>query len=452
MTPRALRFHSASRRGAVLIIVLWVCLGVVALTLYFANEMSSELRAADNAAAEIAARQALAGGVRYASHLLATYAANGTVPELNAANADCPYSAENLAVGDASFWFIGRDPNLPVGTEPVFGLVDECSKLNLNTATRAMLEALPNMTPDLATAILAWRSRSGAGGADASNAYAALNPPRLNKGGPFESVDELRLVNGLTLDVLLGEDTNRNGALDRNEDDGDQSPPRDNQDGQLQPGLLEYVTIYSAQPNTNPDGTRRVNISTAQTRTGLAALLRRRLDAEREQAVLRRIGERPFGSVAEFYLESGLTASEFAQLHTYLTASTGSASNGLVNVNTAPATVLACLPGLNAALAAQIVAYRTTSPAALTSFAWLPDVIGRAAFLRAGPYITDQSYQFSADIAAVGRNGRGYCRERVVFDLRRDTPRIVNRQDLSAFGWALGHDTRQTLQNSTTSS
>jgi DNA uptake protein ComE-like DNA-binding protein len=440
-----------SQRGSILIVVLWICLGVVALTLYFANAMSAELRAADNRAAEIAARQAVAGAARYAARILATYATDGTVPELNAANPACPYLAENLPVGDARFWFIGRDPNLPPGTTPVFGLTDECAKLNLNTANRAMLEALPNMTPDLATAILAWRG-SGAAAATASNAYAALNPPRLNKGARFETTDELRLVYGLTLDLLLGEDLNRNGALDPNEDDSDQSAPRDNADGLLQPGLLEYVTIYSAQPNTRPDGSRRVNISTPQTRTGLRQLLQQRLDAARAAAVMDRIGAANFDSVAAFYSASGLTAAEFAQLHTYLTHTTGAASNGLINVNTASATVLACIPGLNAALASQIVAYRAANPSALTSFAWLRDVVGNAAFLRAGPYITGQSYQFSVDIAAVGPHGRGYARERYVFDLRSGTPRIIYRQDLGASGWALGSAVRQALASDPTRS
>jgi type II secretory pathway component PulK len=454
MMPRPALPASARSRGSILIIVLWICLGVVALTLYFANSMSSELRAADNRVMDIAARQAVAGGERYASHILSTYWSDGLGPELNDANPDCPYLAENLPVGDASFWFIGRDPNLVPTTEPVFGLMDECAKLNLNTATLTMLEGLPNMTPDLAAAIIAWRSTrtTATGGASASNTYATLNPPRLNKGAPFESVDELRLVYGATLDLLLGEDTNRNGALDRNEDDGDQSAPHDNADGILQPGILEYVTIYSAQPNTRPGGARRVNITTAQSRAALGALLQRRLSAARAAAILNRIGNAPFGSVAEFYVNSGLTAAEFARVHTYLTATTGASSPGLINVNTASATVLACIPGISVTSAAQIVAYRTTNPANLTTFAWLPGVIGRAAFIRAGPYITDQSYQFSVDVAAVGRNGRGYSREKVVFDLSAGAPRIINRQDLGGYSWALGPTVRQNLKTGVTSS
>ena len=42
--PTTLTTALPRQRGSVLIIVLWICLGLVALTLYFANSMSSELR------------------------------------------------------------------------------------------------------------------------------------------------------------------------------------------------------------------------------------------------------------------------------------------------------------------------------------------------------------------------------------------------------------------------
>jgi len=442
----------AGRHGSVLIIVLWICLGLVALTLYFANSMSSELRAADNRAVEIAARLAVAGGERYAAYVLTTYAKNGAVPDPNSTDPNFPYQAVNLPVGDANFWFIGRDPNVTPGANPVFGLIDESSKLNLNTASLSMLQGLPNMSADLAAAIISWRTPAGSG----SNAtYATLNPPRRNKGAPFETVDELRLVYGATLDLLFGEDTNRNGSLDTNEDDDDQAAPHDNQDGQLQPGILEYVTVYSVQPNSRADGSPRIDISTARSRAQLGPLLQKRFNPARASAILRQVGSGNLGSVAEFLAVSGMTADEFALIHTDLTSTQGAASPGLINVNTASATVLSCLPGISPANAEQIVAYRIANPTTLISFAWLPQVIGREAFVRVGPYITDQSYQFSADVAAVGRNGRGYWREKVVFDLSKGTPRILNRQDLGAYGWALGTQIRQMLkqmQNTNTTS
>lgn len=451
-----------SRRGSVLIIVMWTCLGLVALTLYFANSMSSELRAADNRVTEIEARQAVAAGIRYAGYVLQNFATSGAVPFLT------DYKAEALPVGEAQFWFIGRDNNQLPTTEPVFGLVDEASKLNLRTASRAMLSELPNMTPELVEAIIGWRraTAASADGADnvetggsTDNIYTSLTPPRLNKGGQFETVDELRLVDGATLDLLFGEDTNRNGALDANEDDSESSAPRDNQDGQLLAGILEYVTVYSRQPNTRTDGTRRINVTNGQSRQRLLQLmLSKGIEAQRVATILNNAfgvatgpggqpGQADLTSVAEFMVRSQMTADEFVLIHADITVqATGSTQQGLINVNTASEAVLACIPGIGLDNAATVVAYRLANPDVLTSFAWLTQVLTPAQIRQAGRYITDQSYQFTADVAAVGRFGRGYCREKVIFDTRSTTPRIIYHQDLSAFGWALGSQVRLALK------
>ncbi len=468
-------FARCPRRGSVLIIVMWTCLGLVALTLYFANSMSSELRAADNRVTEIEARQAVAAGIRYAGYVLQNYATAGAVPFLT------DYKAEALPVGEAQFWFIGRDNNQAPTTEPVFGLVDEASKINLRTASRAMLSELPNMTPELVEAIIGWRRATGNADADnaetggsTDNIYTSLTPPRLNKGGQFETVDELRLVDGATLDLLFGEDTNRNGALDANEDDSESSAPRDNQDGQLLAGILEHVTVYSRQPNTRVDGTRRINVTNGQSRQRLLQLmLSKGIEQQRVATILNNAfgpatgpggpgfpgfpggpggpGGQPglpdLTSVAEFMVRSQMTADEFVLIHADITIqATGSTQQGLINVNTASETVLACIPGIGLDNAATLVAYRLANPDVLTSFAWLTQVLTPAQIRQAGRYITDQSYQFTADVAAVGRFGRGYCREKVIFDTRSTTPRIIYHQDLSSFGWALGSQVRLALK------
>jgi type II secretory pathway component PulK len=138
-----------------------------------------------------------------------------------------------------------------------------------------------------------------------------------------------------------------------------------------------------------------------------------------------------------------MTADEFALVHTEFT---GASAQGLINVNTASAAVLGCIPGIGPDNATMLVSYRAAHPEALTSFAWLTQVLPAASVRQAGRYITDQSYQFSADIAAVGANGRGYCREKVVFDMSTGTPRIIYRQDLTAYGWALGVQAHRTLR------
>lgn len=421
--------------GSVLIMVIWVCLGLVALTVYFADAMTAEMRAADNRMVEIAARQAAAGGTRYAAFILSQFGTNGTIPYVD------EYRAEEVPVGDANFWLIGRDNNQRPTEDPVFGLVDEASKINLNTAPRSMLEALPGMTPELADAILTWRSRSQAGMGD--NTYSRLEPPRVNKGGPFETVDELRLVYGATLDLLFGEDANRNGALDDNENDADQAAPRDNADGLLQPGILEYVTVYSREPNTRANGQRRINIAAAPARL---QFLQQRFGG-RGQQIAAAIGPGEMTSVAEFMVASRLSAEEFAQIRGDITVSTGTTIQGLINVNTASETVLACIPGIGPDSAAALVAYRQANPDTTRgTFTWITNVLSRGAITRAGRYLTDRSYQFTADVVAVGISGRGYCRTKTVFDMTKATPRIIYHQDLSAYGWALGNRTRLLLR------
>ena len=59
--------------------------------------------------------------------------------------------------------------------------------------------------------------------------------------------------------------------------------------------------------------------------------------------------------------------------------------------------------------------------------------------------MTPFSWQFTADIAAVGANGRGYRRVRFVFDCSGGTPQIIYRQDLTFLGWALGKDIHDQL-------
>jgi hypothetical protein len=49
--------------------------------------------------------------------------------------------------------------------------------------------------------------------------------------------------------IFYGEDDNGNGELDDNEDDGDLTPPYDNEDGELQLGLKDFVTVFGGLAN-----------------------------------------------------------------------------------------------------------------------------------------------------------------------------------------------------------
>jgi len=147
-------------------------------------------------------------------------------------------------------------------------------------------------------------------------------------------------------------------------------------------------------------------------------------------------------------VKSQMTSAEFAQVATNFTTTTNSYIEGRVNVNTASLAVLTCLLGGDSSSAQQLINYRLSNPGNLTTIAWVVDALGSTTSealmaLASGDYITTQTYQYSADIAALGPHGRGYRRVKFIFDTSTGTPEIVYRQDLTHLGWALGTDVRQ---------
>lgn len=153
-----------------------------------------------------------------------------------------------------------------------FGLVDESSKLNLNALLqfeiddeqrRDMLMVLPEMTMEIADAILDWLDDDEElreYGAENEH-YGTLVPPYESKNGMVDSFDELLLVRGITPALLYGEDANRNGKLEANENDGEGSLPLDNSDDILNRGWSAYLTVSSRETNLRQDGTPRIDVN-----------------------------------------------------------------------------------------------------------------------------------------------------------------------------------------------
>lgn len=421
------------KEGSVLIIVLWVSFGLVSLALYFANSMRLELRAADNRVAGLEAEQAIEGALRYARYLLANAEEPGELPDpLN-------YQREEVAVGEARFWFLGREQSEGTLTEPFFSLADESARLNVNTATSAMLENLPRMTSELAAAIVDWRdsdSEVSSGGAE-DETYLRQRPAYKTKNALFESIDELRLVFGMELDILYGEDVNQNGILEPNENDGEISWPPDNRDGRLEPGLAEYLTVHNPQAGPRADGSPRINVLNGAGRQELAGLMEERFGSERASELMGGLGAGPITSLLELQIQSGMSRSEFAQIAGDVIASNTQTPPALVNISTASAEVLACIPGIDSSKAEAIVSYRRSNPDNLDSPEWMREVLGEN-LAQAAPFLTTVTSSFRADVCALGRNGRGYRRVRYVIDANGETPKVIARRDLTHLGWALG--------------
>lgn len=434
---------SKSENASVLIIVLWVSIGLVSIALYFGHAMSSELQASANTVAATEADLAIEGAARYVSNVLAN-AQPGYMPD----NLHCT----NIAIGNAHFWIIGRATNNLLTTleEPAWGLVDEAAKININAAAvnYNVLTNVPNLTPEIADAIIDWRSTTSTNSSISANYSMMQTSSYTSKHAPFNTVDELRLVSGMDLATLYGEDANLNGFVDPNEDDADNLPPFDNHDGHLDSGLLEYLTIYSREPNTDTNGNLRVNIAARAQQTQFRTLLQQQsIPQSKIQQVL------PWGlrssNVLEFYIRmvnnNLMSELDFAAIEPSITTSSSNFLYGLVNINTANEQVLSCIPGIGSNNAPAIVSYRESNPNRINSIAWLAHAMNITPALAQsiGKYITSRSYQFTADIAAVGSYGRGYKRVKFVFDTSEGLPKIIYRQDLTHLGWALGPQARE---------
>lgn len=149
-----------------------------------------------------------------------------------------------------------------------YGLEDESTRLNLNTllvleaqqegSAVQLLMSLPGMTEEIADAILDWIDPDDEPrplGAEIDY-YSGLNPPYRPKNGPLDSVEELLLVRGITPELLIGSDVNRNGTLDPQEGGGSGAATSAGDRG-----WSAYFTLHSLETNLQENGQPRVYLN-----------------------------------------------------------------------------------------------------------------------------------------------------------------------------------------------
>jgi type II secretory pathway component PulK len=257
-----------SRKAVVLLAVLVVTVLLTLAAYKYSDYMLSEYRATD---AAIRASQAK----MYADSGVAWTAAHLVGDNLGGNPWDNSGTFQNVTVGapDSNGRQDGRFTVLSLrapedisggGTPYVFGCQDEASKINLNSLlaldkgagdiAMQILMALPNMTEDIAAAILDWMDPDDTprtSGCE-NEYYSALAQPYQCKNGPLDSLEELLLVRGVTPQLLFGNDKNRNGVLDPDEQDGG---------GTLDMGWSAYLTVYSREANADSTGKARINLN-----------------------------------------------------------------------------------------------------------------------------------------------------------------------------------------------
>ncbi len=425
--------------GTILIVTIWVVLVLAGLALVFARSMRVAAIVSANHVAALEAECIASGACQYITAELTAAQAEATTLE-----STVPYEAMEL--GEGYFWVLRS--NLEEDQEFDYGLTDEAGKINLNSASEEMLLRLPGMTSELAASIIDWRDEDteiSAGGAE-SEYYLLLAEPYNCKDGPLETVEEILLIKGASKELLYGEDTNLNGILDDNENNGDKSEPLDNRNGRLEPGFYDYVTVYSIEANVDSEGGTRININDAEARADIQAALQEIVKEDRALEIMNAVPTRPdFSSVLDFYSRTDMTADEFAQIADQLTTSDEETLPGLVNVNTASKEVLMCLPDLEEKDVDALISYRDSN-SELDSVAWVTKVLDPEKATGIGSYITVRSFQYSADIICLSGNGRAYKRYRAVFDTQAGSPQIVYWKSMTHSGWPLEPEIVATLK------
>lgn len=295
--------HDKPRPGSVLVVVL-VVVSLLTLGAYtFSEMMMVEAEATSMYARQVQTRALADSGVELVAALLGD--------SLDPLEIDFYHDAlqfQGVTVID------NENPGLrgrfsvvaPIEADPEFrqirfGLIDESARINLNVilslqldtadfepdvaaedgaaedgggndnrplelAQREILMGLPQMTEEIADCILDWiddDENVREYGAEFEE-YDALGLGYSPRNGPIKSLDELLMVNGVDSWLLYGEDANRNGLLDPNEDDGEDRPPFDDADGVLTLGWSALLTTASREVNLRADGEEKIHLNQGQ--------------------------------------------------------------------------------------------------------------------------------------------------------------------------------------------
>ncbi|MGQ9499018.1 MAG: general secretion pathway protein GspK [Dissulfurimicrobium sp.] len=185
------------QKGVVLILVLWVLAFLTMIAGFYAVQSRIRRNLGQEAWNALDARYLIRSTLLLASTRLAT---PGMKPD--------EAWEKGMFIPDGTVYTLNID-----GKNIVFSLEDEHGKLDLNNATEEQLkEVLTELlgkdtsTDEIVDSILDWRDADNIpreNGAE-DDVYLARTPPYLPANGPFHTLEELLLVNGVTQELFYG--------------------------------------------------------------------------------------------------------------------------------------------------------------------------------------------------------------------------------------------------------
>ena len=396
--PRELRTPSVNRkskiinseRASVLVGLLW-CVALLSLVVISVlHTARMDLMVQKNYGDRIQAHYLAVAGIEKAKALLYQNAHERTRSGKNHTGElyNSPEQFREVALGRGQFSVIRR-ARQDEGGGLVFGVSDEESRLNINTAEAETLTKLDGLTPQIFASIADWRDGDNAvspGGAEAEY-YLSLQPPYLPRNGPFQSIRELLMVKGISPELLLGRDTHQNGLLNLVGDRADNSSRADTQAADVDTGWADVLAVNSSINNVSASGTDRVNVQTADEAAltgvhGITPDIAKAITSYRGQHSFQSIidlldvtrpqnnqnqnrgnsrGNQPAQSSDESSGPKVISESLLTDIADDVTTASDKEQAGLININTASLSVLACLPGVNRDLAQAIISYRQSN-------------------------------------------------------------------------------------------
>lgn len=384
-----IRVHQ--RRGSALVVTLWVLAALIILAAGLGLTARTEIRIARNYTERIKCRWAARAAIE-AALLRLKEADDLSLSVLTGGENGVVLTSEELELnmGEAGFTIV---------------IEDESGRVNVNTASAEMLENIFGDS-EAADSIIDWRDAddiSRASGAE-TEYYSTLERPYRARNASLLAVGELHLIKGIP-ERLSSSTNNTTGLVP-----------------------IEIFTVYSRDRNINAAGQKRVNILAAERNT-LTALLSDILDDSKINALMQFISAGNLREVADIVGVAELSREDIKGIYDRLTLSNAEEIEGLININTVSAAVLAAVPGLDEGMAERIIAYRTEN-GPFNDVGALLDIsdIPLAVFREIAPLFTARSSIYRLTASGFIRDGRPFIITCVV-DMDGGTPRILYWQE-----------------------
>ena len=331
--------------------VLWIVILLTLIVTVVAQSGMIDTRITHVAAERVRCKWACRAGLEMATALLNDDELEG--------GGDSLYDMWNIGASDSNS--VSLD-----GCVVAIEVIDESSKLNINTVTKEQLIWIPDMTEEIADSIIDWRDSDDEPSLSGAESGYYINLPfgYEARNGNFKTVRELLLVKDITPGLFYGD------------------PRLDERVTEYNLGWINYFTCYSYDLNKDSEGNDRVNVNSAS-----ESDLTSKLGISQSHASWI-VQNRQFDSIADLVTANSPSQPQGGSgndaqpldLNTYydivdkVTVTDDDMVPGRVNINTASRDVLTALLEGEENVAYDIISYRQSLEGGLESIGDLKNI------------------------------------------------------------------------------